>query len=83
MLCKVLFDNYIKSLPESKIKNILLNEKNNLKKFGEALLKLSKEIVSEQTDTSNFFPVSGWYKKKLIWGEALTRVMLFQQQYFD
>ena len=47
---QVLFDNYIKSCPESKIKNILLNEKNNLKKFGEALLKLSKEIISRENN---------------------------------
>ena len=41
---QIQFDNYIKSLSESKLKNMLINEKSNLKRFGDTLLKLSKEI---------------------------------------
>ena len=47
---QVLFDNYIRTVSESKLKNIITNEKNSLKKFGEALLKLSKEITSRENN---------------------------------
>ena len=45
-----LFDNYIKTCSGTKIKNIFLNEKNNLRRFGESLLKLSKEIISRENN---------------------------------
>ena len=34
-------DNYIKSVSDSKLKNIFINEKISLKRFGDALLKLN------------------------------------------
>ena len=45
---QIQFDNYIKTLSDSKLKNIFINEKNNLKRFGDTLLKLSKEINSRE-----------------------------------
>ena len=47
---QIQFDNYIKSLSEQKIRNILINEKNNLKRFGDALLKLTREISSRENN---------------------------------
>ena len=44
------FDNYIRTVSESKIKNIFINERKNLKRFGEAILKLSKEINSRENN---------------------------------
>jgi hypothetical protein len=47
---QIQFDNYIRTVSESKLKNIFINEKNNLKRFGEALIKLSKEISSRENN---------------------------------
>ena len=44
------FDNYIRTVSEKELRNILINEKNNLKRFGEALVKLSKEITSRENN---------------------------------
>ena len=47
---KIQFDNYIQSVTEKEIRNIFINEKNNLKKYGEALLKLNKEIKTRENN---------------------------------
>ena len=47
---QIQFDNYIKSVSESNVKKLFINEKNSLKRFGEALLKLSKEITSRENN---------------------------------
>ena len=47
---QIQFDNYIRTVSESKVKNIFINEKNSLKRFGEALIKLSKEISSRENN---------------------------------
>jgi len=47
---RVQFDNYIKTVSESTLKNIFHNEKKNLGKFRDALLKLSKEITSRENN---------------------------------
>ena len=47
---QIQFDNYIKSVSDSKLKNIFINEKISLKRFGDALLKLSKEISSRENN---------------------------------
>ena len=44
------FDNYIRTVSEKELRNILYNEKTNLKRFGEALVKLSKEITSRENN---------------------------------
>ena len=47
---QVLFNNYIKSVTEAKLKNIFINERHTLKKFGESILKLSKEISARENN---------------------------------
>lgn len=47
---RVQFDNYIKTVSESTLKNIFHNEKRNLAKFKDALVKLSKEITSRENN---------------------------------
>ena len=47
---QIQFDNYIRTVSESKLKNIFINEKNSLKRFGEALIKLGKEISSRENN---------------------------------
>ena len=47
---QIQFDNYIRTVSESKLKNIFTNEKKSLKRFGEALIKLSKEITSRENN---------------------------------
>ena len=47
---RIQFDNYIKTVSKTKIKNIFINEKSNLKRYGETLLKLSKEISSRENN---------------------------------
>ena len=47
---KVLFDNYIKTCSETQLKNTFINEKKNLKRFGETLLKLTKEINTRENN---------------------------------
>ena len=47
------FDNYIKTLSKSKIKNIFKNEKKNLERLGNSLLKLSKEMNSRENNISS------------------------------
>ena len=44
------FDNYIRKVSEKELRNILINEKSNLKRLGEALVKLSKEITSRENN---------------------------------
>ena len=44
------FDNYIRTVSEKELRNIFINEKTNLKRFGEALVKLSKEISSRENN---------------------------------
>ena len=44
------FHNSIKKLNEEEIKNILINEKKSLSKFGDALLNLSNEIISRDNN---------------------------------
>ena len=41
---RILFENHVKGLDDYECKDVIDLEKNNLKKFREALLKLSKEI---------------------------------------
>ena len=47
---KVHFDNYIKSCSEAQLKSVFANEKKNLKRLGEALVKLSKEINARENN---------------------------------
>ena len=47
---QVLFDNYVQSCTEAQLKNIFLNERDNLQKFGDELLKLNKEIYSRENN---------------------------------
>ena len=44
------FHNLIKNLNEEEIRNILINEKKSLIKFGDALLNLSNEIISRDNN---------------------------------
>ena len=47
---QALFDNYVQSCTEAQLKNIFLNERDNLQKFGDELLKLNKEINSRENN---------------------------------
>ena len=47
---QIQFDNYIKSVSDSKLKNIFINEKKSLKRSGDALVKLNKEISSRENN---------------------------------
>ena len=47
---KVHFDNFIKSCSEAQLKSVFANEKKNLKRLGEALVKLSKEINARENN---------------------------------
>lgn len=47
---RVQFDNYIRTVSESSLKNIFYNEKKHLAKFRESLMKLSKEITSRENN---------------------------------
>ena len=47
---QIQFNNYIKTLPQSKLKYFFINEKNNLKRFGDSLLKLTKEINNRENN---------------------------------
>ena len=47
---RVQFDNYIKTVSESSLKNIFHNEKKNLARFKDSLVKLSKEITSRENN---------------------------------
>ena len=49
-LYQLQFHNTIKNLDEKDIKNILINEKKSLSKFGDALLNLSNEIISRDNN---------------------------------
>ena len=50
---KVHFDNYIKSCSETQLKSVFANEKKNLKRLGEALVKLSKEINARENNINS------------------------------
>ena len=45
---QIQFDNYIRTVSEKELRNILINEESNVKRFGKALVKLSKEITLEK-----------------------------------
>ena len=47
---QIQFHTAIKNLDEEEVKNILINEKKNLNKFGDALLNLSNEIISRDNN---------------------------------
>ena len=48
------FYNYIRTISEKELRNILINEKSNLKRFEEALAKLNKEITSRENNITIF-----------------------------
>ena len=51
---QVEFDNYVNSCTEEQLKNAFLYEKRDLKRLGDALLKLSKEISSRENNIHSF-----------------------------
>ena len=40
--------NNIKDIPKSVKKDVIIQEKNNLKKFGKSLIDLKKEIINRE-----------------------------------
>ena len=50
---RVQFNNYIKKVSESSLKNILHNEKKNLVRFKNSLVKLNKEISAREKNISS------------------------------
>ena len=51
---KRIFDKHIKSLSDLEKDKVLFNEKNDLKNFGDALLKFKKEIRIRKNNINSF-----------------------------